>query len=67
LAANLSLADVFFPANQKPTNCMRPNAGQALQLALFFTQASAAPIENPGLPFEIYIDQEAFIPPTPGR
>jgi hypothetical protein len=25
------------------------------------------PIGNLGLPFEIYIDQEAFIPLTPGR
>jgi hypothetical protein len=33
---------------------MRPNTGQALQLALFFTEASAVPIGNPGLPFEIY-------------
>ena len=37
LGANLSLADVLFPANQKYTDCMRPSAGQALQLALFFT------------------------------
>jgi PAS domain S-box-containing protein len=35
--ANLFVADVLFPANQKYTNCMRPSAGQALQLALFFT------------------------------
>ena len=28
---------------------------------------TAVPIGNPGLSFEIYIDQEAFIPLTPGR
>jgi hypothetical protein len=37
LAAYLSIADVLFPANQEKTNCMRPRAGQALQLALLFT------------------------------
>lgn len=47
--------------------CMKPSAGQALRLALFFTQASAVPIGNPGLLFKIYIDQKAFIPLMPGR
>lgn len=46
---------------------MRHGAGQVLQLALFFNKASAMLIGNPGLPFEIYIDQEAFIPLTPER
>jgi hypothetical protein len=46
---------------------MRPRAGQALQLALFFTEVPAVPIRNLRLPFEIHIDPEAFIPLTPGR
>jgi hypothetical protein len=40
--------------------------GQALQPALFI-QASAAPIGTLALPFEIQMDQEAFIPLAPGR
>ena len=46
---------------------MRPEAEQALQLALFFTYTFAVPIGNPGWPFEIFLDQKAFIPLTPGR
>ena len=58
--------DVKSPLNTVQTTMVLSD-GQALQLALFFTQTSAVPIGNPGLPFGIYVDQEAFIPRTPGR
>jgi hypothetical protein len=46
---------------------MRPKAGQALQLALFFALTSTVPIGNLRLAFEIHLVQEASIPLMPGQ
>lgn len=65
-AANLWLADVFFQPT-KINNRHEARSGTGFTACPIFNKASAVLIGNLGLPFEIYIDQEAFIPLTPER